>query len=287
MEILDEHVGWLRFNKAMNDKHEENIIQIKGVLELLEECEKILFGIIKTEIEYPNKSIIHDEVLVPVLARSFRHCVAALKISLSGYPDSAYIIIRTLWECWIRILILKDEPIEAAFGFRLNEINEHKKIYEYYSKDYADYLNELGEMKSGLEREIESADLTSSSKERVKALGNQLNYQQECDRIDAKHNSGHFRNEYKKSYRDFCMITHGKRGPDDLFIYESGDVRLVNIDPIPRMHIRAIKNTLDLMTLILLSGAAIVEVDGKQADGLCQQCISIRERMHQYFHDYQ
>jgi hypothetical protein len=291
---IDEYVDWFHINKKMNDKHDENSRIFIGVLFLIHECRQLLFQIIQTQNDYPNKKLIHD-IMVSMLVRSFRHCLAATKVALSGYPDSAYVIVRTLWEIRIRIGILMEEPVEASYGFKINDINDQIKIYKAYTddeekvNDYAAKLKEYEDMKNTIEIQIKSSGFNDQREQRIKTLSKLLNYKDETSRIAQRKQTNSIKNEYQQLYAELCVASHGKSGLDYFFIYDDGDVRKVNINPVPdsRMIKRAVANTLEYMTLILLTGAAIVENGVIREGGLFEQCIRIRSNMKQHFHGHQ
>lgn len=261
---------WFVFKNRMDIEQETNSARIRGMLFLVHECKEIYRAIAKWPNEYPNKKIIHG-ALVPLISRSFRHCLAALRIALSGYPDSAAVLIRTIWEIRIHLALIKKEPLEASLGFLLFEVDKKIKFTEERIQDAkiqntSDETGDLEALKTERKERLSLIDQQHIAEEKVKKYKT-INYREACRDLGLN-------DEYAR-YSLYSEIAHGKYFADDLFTNDEDEsTKMVSIYPAKIGCLEAAQEALSLHSKNLHYGAAIIK-----DEDLAKKCLDIRDRM--------
>jgi len=104
--------------RRMTECLEQNLTVHGSLFSLVIEFEHILVDLISL---YGKQSParIQDYVALLLAVGAFRSGISGIYMSLSGYPDSARNLNRTILEIWIRLMYMSDDPEATAIGYLL------------------------------------------------------------------------------------------------------------------------------------------------------------------------
>jgi len=108
--------NWTWFRDAGAEALRVTEPTLRPLPDLLEQEDRLLIDLLHRPTSWTSGRP-QDYVACVLSARAFRLCVAAVSISLSGYPDAAPNLTRSIWETCIRLLDLLDNPIAGALGY--------------------------------------------------------------------------------------------------------------------------------------------------------------------------
>jgi hypothetical protein len=197
---------WDEFNEMMDINLSRQGVKCKHFLQLIQECDKIISKILNRPLSYAYERP-QDFVTAILITRTFRLCISAIKISLSGYPEVVPNIIRTAWEIGLWLFLIQKDPIGASLGFLLSGIDEEIKMMEHDINLRRANKENLGNLEKNLEI--------------------QKNYRRELENIICKHEMSvaEIRKRYGKlSPREVCKRFGFESGYIGWYVFMSGHI---------------------------------------------------------------
>jgi hypothetical protein len=204
-----------------------------------------------------------DYVAALLASRSFRLTIGAIQLSLSGYPDSAVNLQRTVWEVHIRCLDLTRDSVAGALGFLLDgvaaEIKEMQTLFARLEKKKQPTQVLAIHLKHGEDRWQALAERARAFGFDPKVIQKQrghLNVFEVCKdfeiedayRLDYAHGSGH---------------VHEKNRASPLFVTQNENERVFELGPVVGLHtLASIADTLTNLSRVLWTIGKIVDDEG-------------------------
>ena len=124
-----EYWNWDEFRAAMDEHLSLHTHESKDPLSLVQECDKIVSRIVARPLSYACERP-QDFVAALLTTRSFRLCISAIRISLSGYPEMVPNLTRTIWEIGLWLFLIQNDPIGASLGFLLSGVEQEIEMME-------------------------------------------------------------------------------------------------------------------------------------------------------------
>ncbi len=155
---------WNWFEKKISESLKTNSIKHKKILDFIKNIDSILQEALNHPIS-PFSSRPQDYLACITITRCFRLLISGLNLILSGFPECASNLDRSIWEIGIRLSYINEKnPTGGAFGWLLysyeSDISMLKAEYEYriqINEDFGNLLLNLQSKESDLKNLREKA----------------------------------------------------------------------------------------------------------------------------------
>lgn len=269
MKYNKKHWTWKDFRATMTENLMLYEKKSKDLLNLVRECDEIVLKIIDRPLSYAHTRP-QDFVSALLATRSFRLSISVINISLSGYPDAAPNLTRTMWEIGLWLFLIQKDPIAASIGFLLSGVESEIKMVEYdyqYRKAKKQYLGNLPknlqtwkDYKKTLESLIQKHGL---SIEVIRKNSKKISFWKVCKNLGLEY-------KYKTYYAFMTGHIHERGFANDVFLDESQpNVRKFILGPVCSGCIEPIVDALYVLIGNLAGAAAIV--GERKLEKRCQQ----------------
>ncbi|WP_319561043.1 DUF5677 domain-containing protein [Marispirochaeta sp.] len=157
MKVYD----WNWFRERITEFLKTNSTKHLNFLKYIEDIDSILQEALNQKIS-PVSSRPHDYLACITMTRCFRLLISGLSLILSGFPECASNLDRSIWEIGIRLSYINEkDPIGGAFGWILSsyesDIKMLKAEYEYRIQKNDDFGNLLTNLQSK-EKELKAIE---------------------------------------------------------------------------------------------------------------------------------
>lgn len=253
----DEAKKWTWFREAGLEALRTTEPKLKQLLDLIEEEDRLLSNLLDRETSWASERP-QDYVSCVLSARAFRLTVSAIFISLSGYPDTAPNLIRSIWEISVRLLDLCDNPVSGALGYLLKGSTDEIRMMETELKHFLDTKANIGQLETNLQ---------TCKDDRTKLRATASSHGLDPDLIEKRHGKMNVkkicaRNGIEKSYKvDYTfgsLFAHSHHASMDGLIQNYENARLFILGPNTEETGGMVSDAISYMALVLDIAARIV-----------------------------
>lgn len=273
-----EYWNWDEFRAAMDEHLSSHKHESKDLLQLVQECDKIVSKIVDRPLSYAYGRP-QDFVVALLTTRSFRLCISAIRISLSGYPETAPNLIRTIWEIGLWLFLIQNDPIGASLGFLLSGVEQEIQMMEYDFQHRWGKKEHLGNLPKNLQTWKDYQETLEGiickhglSLEDIRKKYRRLSPWKVCKNLG-------FERSYKISYAFMSGHVHERGFANEAFLDESqSGVRKFVLGPVCSGCTEGVVDALSTLIANLCGAAAIVG----ESD-LEEKCREIGDRISKFW----
>jgi len=270
--------NWNEFSAAMDEHLSSHKHESKDLLQLVQECDEIVSRIVERPLSFAQERP-QDFVTALLITRSFRLCISAIKISLSGYPEIAPNLTRTIWEIGLWLFLIQNDPISASLGFLLSGVEQEIEMMEYDLQERCSEKECLGNLPKNLQT---WKDYRETLEDIIGKHGLSLeDLQKKYGRLSpwkVCKNLGLVR-AYKISYAFMSGHVHERGFVNEVFLDESqAGVRKFVLSPVCSGCIEGVLDALNTLIANLCGAAAIIG----ESD-LEEKCREIGDRISKFW----
>lgn len=253
-----EYWNWDEFRAAMDGHLSSHTHESKDLLRLVQECDKIVSKIVDRPLSYVHERP-QDFVAALLTTRSFRLCISAIRISLSGYPETVPNLTRTIWEIGLWLFLIQNDPIGASLGFLLSGGKQEIEMMEYDLQQRCSEKEHLGNLPKNLQtwkdyRETLEGIIRKHglSLEDIRKKYKRLSPWKICKNLGLER-------AYKISYAFMSGHVHERGFANEVFLDESqSDVRKFVLGPVCSGCVEGVVDVLYTLIANLCGAAAII-----------------------------
>lgn len=269
-----EYWKWDEFKAAMDEHLLSHEHETEDLLQLVQECDKIVSKIVDRPLSYAHERP-QDFVVALLATRSFRLYISTIRISLSGYPEIAPNLTRTIWEIGLWLFLIQNDPIGASLGFLLSGVEQEIEIMENDIQQRSDEKKHLGNLPKNLQTWKDYKETLEDiirkhglSLEAIWKKYKRISPWKVCKNFGLEH-------AYKINYAFMSGHVHERGFANEVFLDESqSDVRKFVLGPVCSGCIAGVVDALYTLIANLCVAAAIIgEFD------LQEKCREIRDRI--------